>query len=397
MRAALGFVMLFAACGSSAPPAAAVPAPVAAAPAPVAVDAEPEATLSAACDRGDGARCLALGERTTDPVRAGAAYQHGCTAGNDGACLKLATVEITGRGMAQDIAGGIALEDRLCTKHFVDACTNLASAYLSGAFVARDLVRGARLLRAACDGGDDLGCNTLQTLIVQHVLPDDAGGALEVCEDARPARCTLLGARYFSGTGVAVDRPRARELFDRACAAHYANACMLLGVSFAVDPGGADYAHAADAFRRGCDAGGALACNELAVLYLGGKGVASDAATARLLYVKACEGGAIASCSNAAAMMVTGDGGSKDPVLAAKYMENACTGGSSDACNDLGVFYARGTGVARDRPRAATYFDAACQGGDASGCRNAKVLVQCAQGSAEACAAFDRDPKLVSP
>jgi len=95
-------------------------------------DDDSDAALSAACDKGDAARCYALGKRygdygspRYDPARAVALYRRGCDAHGDRACLSLAVAMQMGQAIPRDLAGALALTERLCTKGYADACTNL--------------------------------------------------------------------------------------------------------------------------------------------------------------------------------------------------------------------------------------------------------------------------------
>jgi TPR repeat protein len=57
-----------------------------------------------------------------------------------------------------------------------------------------------------------------------------------------------------------------------------------------------EYAKAAAPLARSCEAGEAVACGNLALLYGQGLGVSRDVARALTLHKQACEAGLVSSC-----------------------------------------------------------------------------------------------------
>jgi TPR repeat protein len=266
----------------------------------------------------------------------------------------------------------------------------ISATYLNANGVPRDLSRGAALVRKGCEKGDDVGCTVLAYVLLSHALPD-ADSTLVFDEPCKtPAQCTLIGAKYLGGSGVAKDGPHAARLFEQACGSGYMSACFLVGVTAATAGGSSapDFARAATFYTRACDGGQSIACHELGVLYASGKGVLADKVKASELYDRACRAGSIYSCMNLGTMYLVGDGVARDVSRSIAPLGRACGGGLPQACTNLGVLYAAGSGIAKDDVRAKTYFESACAAGDASGCKDRDVLAQCQQGSAEACAAF---------
>jgi TPR repeat protein len=80
------------------------------------------------------------------------------------------------------------------------------------------------------------------------------------CTAGDAASCAALAAMYQLGNGEPVDLPRATQLYDRACAARLASACVQAGHL---------YRHAGDdttaheRYDQACTAGDTLACRLL--------------------------------------------------------------------------------------------------------------------------------------
>lgn len=121
-----------------------------------------------------------------------------------------------------------------------------------------------------------------------------------------------------------------------------------------------------------CDAGAAIACNDLGVVSL--HATPSDAALAVQSFQRACEGGSADGCSNLGALYERGAGVRADLSQATALYQRACDGGAALGCSNLGALYARGKGVARDASEAQRLFEQACEGGSAMGCNNLMQL-----------------------
>jgi TPR repeat protein len=125
-----------------------------------------------------------------------------------------------------------------------------------------------------------------------------------------------------------------------------AKSCNLVGAMFEFDAGGRDDPSAASAFyRRACDSSYYPGCNNLAWLYLGGRGVPRDQPRAMRLFHYAFE--------------------------AAK---TACTMGDTSGCMMAGEFLYEGRGVEKDDAAAVVLLDRACAGGERRGCAMATLL-----------------------
>jgi len=117
-----------------------------------------------------------------------------------------------------------------------------------------------------------------------------------------------------------------------------------------------------------CDAGAAIACNDLGVVSL--HETPGDSELAVQSFQHACAGGCADGCSNLGALYEKGVGVRADLGEATALYQRACDGGAALGCSNLGALYAHGRGVARDVSEAQRLFQQACEGGSAMGCNN---------------------------
>jgi TPR repeat protein len=124
------------------------------------------------------------------------------------------------------------------------------------------------------------------------------------------------------------------------CEAGDAQTCNAAGVLFEFDAGeSTDPALASGFYRRSCDANYAPGCNNLAWLYLRGRGVAHDPPRAMVLFLAAfdaarlaCGRGDASGCLLAGEILYDGRAGKKDDEEAAGLFAQACDGGETRAC-----------------------------------------------------------------
>jgi TPR repeat protein len=118
-----------------------------------------------------------------------------------------------------------------------------------------------------------------------------------------------------------------------------AQACNATGVLFEFDDGErSDPALASDFYRRACDGNYGPGCNNLAWLYLRGRGVPRDPPRAMVLFMAAfdaariaCTRGDASGCLLAGELLYDGRV-DEDPREAVAFFQRACTGGESRAC-----------------------------------------------------------------
>jgi TPR repeat protein len=169
---------------------------------------------------------------------------------------------------------------------------------------------------------------------------DDVVGCTNACNDGFVEDCVTLGAMYLSGGPVTVDRERAVELFQRACARDSAHGCVLLG----------------DAYHAGIVPAG------------NGASARDPHAEEVLMYRRACDGGANRGCLLAGRALVSGHGGTRDPAHAAQLFGPICDRGNAEACLELGKLTQHGDGRKSDPERALGLFRKACGLGLQEGC-----------------------------
>jgi hypothetical protein len=164
---------------------------------------------------------------------------------------------------------------------------------------------------------------------IQRLEADDAQALVVGCKSGDLVRCIVLGDLY------------AREGNPTKASGYYA---------------------------RACEGEKAIGCSRLGALRLMGKGVASDAPSARTLLRGACDRGAMDACHTLGWMHQMGIAVGQSSEAASKLWDTACTRGMFAACSSLGDLYTRGLGVQRDQRRAEQLFERACTGGDSGGC-----------------------------
>jgi TPR repeat protein len=138
------------------------------------------------------------------------------------------------------------------------------------------------------------------------------------------------------GRGVSPDLARAESLLDKACKANVAFACTNVGdldARLAKKDGAARWKQAIAHYKSGCDSCDAIACRQIGILYLDGKGLP------------------------------------KSTSAAAVWLERACLPDDAVACRLLGVMVAEGMGVPRDVERGKQLLGRACDAKHDEACR----------------------------
>lgn len=118
-------------------------------------------------------------------------------------------------------------------------------------------------------------------------------------------------------------------------------ACNAAGVMFEFDEGTrSEPALASGFYSRSCDGNYGQGCNNLAWLYLRGRGVPRDQPHAMLLFMAAfdasklaCAQGDASGCLLAGEILYEGRGVEADEALALAFFKRACDGGETKACS----------------------------------------------------------------
>ncbi len=242
------------------------------------------------CDLGDALGCYNAGLMADegrgvarDVARAAARYEEGCAMGSATACTNLGFLYEKGRGVGQDGSRALALYRRgcdgtRCQRSNLNGCVNVGRAYRDGIGVAKDEERAASVFREACDRKPD---------------PEDVNP-----EENRSRACSLLGALYLAGDGIAKDLAKGRELSELGCERGDSFGCFNAAAVFAQGSGvEKDAAKAAAFLDKACKGGDGEGCHDLGVAYEKGNGVARDRRRAAELDRKACKLGFQPACA----------------------------------------------------------------------------------------------------
>lgn len=262
-----------------------------------------------------------------------------------------------------------------------------------------------RRLTSACNSGDGAACATLAETFSPGAHPP--GDAAEwrrlhkrACESGAFASCQTL-ARGAPD----IEPVEAMALLDRGCKGGFLPACNDRAMRLE------DGAERTELFRRACDGGVDLACSNLGVLLVEGRGAAKDVTGAIGLFDRACEHGEPIGCHNRANAYKEGVGGPADEIRAAELYQRACDLGHPAGCDGLGslqlkrgnegpaytafkrgceaatsgalgtpsekgavcwrlaLSYLRGLGVAPDEAQAVATFNVACDFGNGEACQ----------------------------
>jgi TPR repeat protein len=170
----------------------------------------------------------------TDLPRAIKLWTTACDASVPMACFQLGFLHFNGNGVPRDLPRAAVLFEKSCGRDMLEGCTFLGIMLHEGNGVTKDVSRAMTLFTHACDGYDGMGCAELATIyflgkdapmdLTRAVLFDQKG-----CDRGTPVSCTALARAHLDGTGgAAIDRPKALELFRKACTAGFAPACEQL-------------------------------------------------------------------------------------------------------------------------------------------------------------------------
>jgi len=204
------------------------------------------------------------------------------------------------------------------------------------------------------------------------------GSGLNAC-GGTVETCAALGAQYLTGEGVTQDLAAATTLSQAACDAGGAVGCWNLGLLYEGDGLEIDLERAISLFHLACDRGALEGCARLARRYAYGENVKQNWPEAIRLYQRSCDGGLAAGCLNLGNRYSNGEGVAQDQIEAARYYQMSCDGGEAWGCTNLGASYLHGDGVELDVAQGLSLWDQACVGGDGVTCRN--LALRYAQGN----------------
>jgi TPR repeat protein len=166
-------------------------------------------------------------------------------------------------------------------------------------------------------GCEELGNTPVSSLPPDvHARPDPQEVAAHPCNHGDVARCI------------------------EKCQTEDVQACNAVGVMFEFDEGlHSDPQIASGFYSRACEGNYAPGCNNLAWLYLRGRGVPQDEPHAMLLFMAAfdssklaCMRGDASGCLLAGELLYEGRGVPQDERQALALLQRACAGGEARAC-----------------------------------------------------------------
>ncbi len=120
------------------------------------------------------------------------------------------------------------------------------------------------------------------------------------------------------------------------CAKGDPSACNVLGDLYRKGLGGMqDYALAAKAYDKSCDAKDGKGCASLAYMTSLGRGSEADQPEAMRLYKASCDYGEVSGCAGYGNMLFTGSGGTKNVAEGTKVLQGACDRQYQWACDRM--------------------------------------------------------------
>ena len=271
------------------------------------------------CDEGFADGCSALGEAhrdgrgaARDDKKSADAFHRACENGSSSGCTSEAFQYATGTGVRRDDAWATTIFERGCDRGSASGCYNVGLMYEKGRGVTKDLDRARAGYEQGCEGGDYLACTNLGYLHEKGlgVPPDDTRAATsyrrgcegDACVPGDPNSCLNLAVFHRRGRGgLPEDKPKAAELFARACAKNQGAGCGELGAMIGTGEGvPQDEAHAASLYQKACALEYMLGCANFASALAYGLGVEKDPARAKEIFRRLCDAGDEISCQELA-------------------------------------------------------------------------------------------------
>jgi len=196
------------------------------------------------------------------------------------------------------------------------------------------------------------------------------------------------------------DAKKAATLFEQACTAKYAPACLQLGLLHQSGRGRAvtkDLKRALELYEKGCTLGDGPSCQKRGDQAR----QAGEQPTARMWFTRGCDKDDGNACAYLALMLDKGYGGDKDVAQAKvkydkahKLMEAQCPGNGL-ACFLRGYFFENGLGIKADEAKALEAYRKGCNDSFGDACwKVAKILDRTKGDAKEAIAMYERSCEL---
>ena len=379
-----------------------------------------------ACEGGEVAGCNNLGALQANlPAvhrlgpRGADVYKFYCAGAFSAGCAAWGKPMSLWLGGNQNLSDAVSSFDKACDGGLLVACVNQGAMLLVGEGASRDRMHAHDLFTKACDGGDPGGCGESATLFlqdrVQQARDDRKGFALmqkacdggeldacgnvytldiygrgdagkeadgwtklqSLCSGSERTTCESVADLYLAGQGSVVpkDPPRARKLYEEACAAGVGRGCNSFGLILIQGLGGSkEEAKAVTIMRAACEQDDFDSCVNIGFLHMdGAAGVAKDAAKGNDYFEKGCKMGHAKSCNALSHSYVSGDGVKKDVGRAASLAHEACEGAYAAGCGTYGIMMAEGIAGPKDTGAAQPFLDVACRADIKEACDELKA------------------------
>lgn len=180
--------------------------------------------------------------------------------------------------------------------------------------------------------------------------------------------CTNLGFFYEKGQSVQINYEKSQMLYEKGCNLKDSNGCLALGTLLEKTK---NYDKAKVAYEKGIKLKSGECYNNLAIMYVYGKGVKKDLFKAKALLEKSCNLKESIGCTSLGNLYYTE---SLDYIKAIKYYKKACFLDSGQACYNLGVFYANGDGINQNYFKARDLYERGCKLNDGMACYHLGLL-----------------------
>ncbi|PIE18032.1 MAG: hypothetical protein CSA65_06260 [Proteobacteria bacterium] len=300
------------------------------------------------CNMGNISACISIRDNT----RVATLYRQGCDGGNMHSCKSLGDKYRYGTGVRLNKYRAVQLYRKACDGGYTYACNDLAYMYKYGYGVARNMAMAKRIYQKACKKGNATACRNAKS------ASSLIAGYRSRCNGGSMYDCYTLASKYYSGTGVPINKSTAITYYRRACNGGYMKGCY-----------------------------------ELGYLYRYGYGVRRNSRTSSFYYRKACVGGYRIACKHARSAGhsyyssgYTGKAGMScmsgfschskalryrktNPALALSYYRKGCTYNHRESCYQAGYMYKKGMGTRPNHSQAVYYYTKACNAGHATACQ----------------------------
>lgn len=304
-----------------------------------------EAWMRRAALTGNAEAAFLLGDRSVkggNPnfAEAIAWFRQAVDGGHPAAARALASLYLTGNGVAKDVEEGTRLLRVAANSGHRDAQVDLANLFLRGADEAGDPASIAQWFEAAAASGDRIAAFNLGMCFAKGVgVQQDEGQAahwLRRAAEGIGEAQYMYGRILLDGRGVPANAREARLWFARAARSGVLDAQVALGEMLVNGRGGKALPEDALAiFRHAASKGHAGAMFALGLLHANGHGLPTDAAAAQKWFMAAAKRGHGQAELMMGRYLSKGLGGEYDPAAGRVWLERAAAHGIDEANDDL--------------------------------------------------------------